>query len=183
MERLKFKMQGFWYKVWLLIYENDYEGSDIPPKDTCSYRWNLIVASFVLLITFPVTIYRIIYLWIMKSFDIDAPFMPGLLGQMAPTLFLMLFATVGLVFADQTAVFETYRWYYVLYGAGYTVVGSALIFGTMTAGEWAWNKLVNIKFSKSKSTKPPGTAEILYKGWRDKHCSPIEWVERDDKDD
>ena len=175
MERLKFKMQGFWYKVWFLIHGSDYKGSEIPPKDTCSYRWDLIIASFVLLITFPVTIYRIIYLWAVESFDIDAPVMPGLGGQMVPTLFLILFAVVGLIFADQTAVFETYRWYYVLYGAISATIFGILVFGAISAGEWAWDKIMSIRFNTSKSTKPPGTMKILYRGWRDKHCTPIDW--------
>ena len=170
-------MQGFWYKAWLLIFENDIKGSEIPPKDTCTYRWDLIIASFVLLITLPVTIYRIIYLWVIESFDIDAPTIPGLLGHMLPTLFFILSTVVGIAFADDLQLVETYKWYFVIYGAILIILFGIVITIGISIVEWAQNKMMSIKFNKSESTKPPGTMKILYRGWKDKHCSHIDWEE------
>lgn len=175
MEKLKFKMQGFWYNVWRLIYESDIKDSDIPPEDTCSYRWELILSSFILLSTLPITIYRVIYLRVVKAFDLDWYITPGILGHMIPSIFFIIFSVSGIYFAEQDNILQSYKWYYIIYGAFITIGTTGLIYSVIIAGEWVRDKIADIKFSKSKTTKPLGTVGTLYKGWKDNHCSPIEW--------
>lgn len=173
MERLKLRMNGFWYSVWSLTWAT--METRTPPKNTCGYRFELMVGAILALLLLPITIYRVILRWIEESFDMEdeLPTQPGVLGYLAPVLILTLFAITGLPFIGEDGV---YKWYYMIYGFLILALATAILSACIWAITLVTDHFRDKKMDKRKRGEvSSGTIATLYDGWKNKYCTPIDW--------
>jgi len=181
MEKLVFKKSGFWYNIWKLTYA--YHLSDTPPDDTCSYRWQLLISSVVALVFLPITIIRFIYGWLYRKYNWDTQELPenmGLLGYIIMIAIFTLSWLVGAAAYDEDGVLFRFK---------YIAAGFAILFSTIIITVTVALLIMYIsekesaradKRRRAKKDKKPGTIATLYKGWREKYCTGIKWVVKDE---
>ena len=169
MEKLEFKKSGFWYEIWLMSFGNDFNTT--PPRDICSYRAELIGASIVAVLLFPVTISRFIYHVVYDKYLVhsDLPRRTGVVAYMIPAILYALGFAVGETLFNSDGA-DIVWWH--------AFVGMAIIIALATA-------MVLIAYlvyiaseairKYSRKSKKSGTVRIMYDSWKNKYCTPIEW--------
>jgi len=169
MEKLEFKKSGFWYEIWIMSFGNDFNTT--PPRDICSYRLELIGASIVAILLFPITILRLVYHVVYDKYLVhsDLPRRTGVVAYMLPSVLYMLGLMIGeaLLNSDGT----NFVWWHAF-------VGIAFIIAFLTAVAFiAYLVYVATESIReySRKSKKAGTIGIMYDSWKNKYCAPIEW--------
>ena len=166
MEKLKFERKGIIYSLLKLTWEKDNE-----PSDICEYRNKVIKAILINIFLLPGFIIRVIIRALLPK---NSEYKGNGVGfTILHTLFFIVFVGVSFAFADSM---ET-EWsaIYLLYSFFFMVGSATVIVLTILLGEYTFEVYSKIKY---RDDKEPSKIRLAYNSWREKWCTPIEWINK-----
>ena len=175
MEELVLRKRGFLYNIWKLTFGGIAFANSTPPKDTCSYRFQLIISSIVALLLLPLTIVRLVYNKIVESLGKEDEW----IYDMGIAGYIVLMAMVGLavdihigIYGEATITLGTYI---IALVAEIALLATLILIvaSLIRVQEYIADRKYSIGYNKKP--KEDGTIVKLYKGWKNKYCQRIHW--------
>ena len=184
MEKITFKKRGFLYYLTKLFYYKD-------PKDTCTYRWQIILSIIIGTLLLPITLLRAI-----PNLDDDFKRNSGNHGAQSLFLATMLFVLGNVVFVAslqelgyiseefnlfQLTLIEFYAISFMgaLLGLFCIALAASILGGIIYGIYWIYKKLkfkpINIHVLTNDEGEPVTQLGTLYLSFKEKWCKLINW--------
>jgi hypothetical protein len=170
MEKLKFKRKGIIYTLFKLTWARDNE-----PSDICEYRSKEIKAILINTLLLPAVITRIITrAFLSKNSDFRED---GIAFTVLHTLFFLVFIVTSIVIADDMG--EEWSAIYLLYSLLIMVSISIATILMIILISYLHDAYYERKYRKKAQYKEPGKLRLAYDSWKEKWCTPIEWINKE----
>ena len=171
MKTIKFSERSFWFKYWNFISFSPFKWER--PEDTCSLKRQLILHTFIAIATLPLFLLFQLVRWIfpLPSFNTK--------DWVAVLVLLQVFiAGFSTVMMDSLSISYTLSYLIILGGSILGILGIILLaFIIVGIGEGIikYNRSRN-SYGKPKKIKAPSIVKVIYRNWKEKLCSKIEYV-------
>jgi hypothetical protein len=165
MQTIKLSTKNFWFKYWNFL--SYFQGVYFAPQDTCAFKRALIFKTLFHILTFPIFIISLLITLI--SSDLKE-FYESESSYFLTALIQFTGSAVSIGVIKTSVLTGFFLGPLVFLGMAGLVIASIALLAT------GISKTMDIVSAKRNKNKKPSFFSELYKSWKEKLCSKIEYI-------